>query len=416
MSAVPALTDFDDASSYSQLLTDELMFGDAIDPYPKLREIAARGPVQEAEFRTLMGLSQDMTLGHERVFIAFGSDEIREVLMNVDVYSNDHYKGNLGLTFGNTLSAMNPPEHPRYRRIFQKAFLPNVVAGWSEEFVDPVINGLIDRFIDRGSADLMTEFAFPYPFEIIYRQLRLPPGEERLFHKIAIAQTGYMVDLPHAQEAGRKLGEYFVAMIQERRKSPGTDLVSILATVEDQGERLPDDVVISFLRQLINAAGDTTYRSTGNMLVALLKERPDQFELVKRDRSLIPRAIEETLRWEGPVNLNFRTTKKDVVLGGVAIPAGAAVQTITGVHNRNPKVFPDPDRFDLMRDNTRRHMAFAAGPHICVGQYLARLEMNRALNYLLDRLPKLRLDPAQPPPQIRGCSMRVPKHIHVRFD
>ena len=121
MSAVPALTDFDDASSYSQLLTDELMFGDAIDPYPKLREIAARGPVQEAEFRTLMGLSQDMTLGHERVFIAFGSDEIREVLMNVEVYSNDHYKGNLGLTFGNTLSAMNPPEHPRYRRIFQKA-------------------------------------------------------------------------------------------------------------------------------------------------------------------------------------------------------------------------------------------------------------------------------------------------------
>jgi cytochrome P450 len=416
MSAIPVLTDFDDAASYSEVLTDELMFGDALDPYPRLREIAQRGAVQEGEFRALLGLTPDMTLGNQRVFIAFGPDEIREVLTNVEVYSNDHYKGGLGLTFGNSLSAMNPPEHPRYRRIFQKAFLPHVVASWSDEFVDPVINQLIDRFIDRGHADLMSEFAFPYPFEIIYRQLRLPPGEEKLFHKIAIAQTQYMVDLPHARAAGIKLGAYFQTMLEQRRRAPGTDLVSVLATVEDQGERLPDDVVISFLRQLINAAGDTTYRSTGNMLVALLLERPDQFEMVKRDRSLIPRAIEETLRWEGPVNLNFRTVLRDVVLGGVHIPAGSVVQTVTGVANRDPTQFPDPDRFDLTRDNSRRHMAFATGPHICLGQHLARLEMTRAMNYLLDRLPKLRLDPERPRPQIRGCSMRVPKHIYVRFD
>ena len=416
MDTIPALSDFDDPSSYSPLLADELMCGDALDPYPQLRQIASRGPVQEAEFRNLMGLSADMTLGSQRVFIAFGMDEIREVLTNAEVYSNNHYKGNLGLTFGNSLSAMNVPEHPRYRRIFQKVFLPHVVADWSDEFVDPVINGLIDRFFDHGRADLMTEFALPYPFEIIYRQLKLPAGEEQLFHKLAISQTQYMVDLPHAREGSAKLGTYFQAMLEIRRAHPGTDLVSVLAMAEDNGEKLPDDVVVSFLRQLINAAGDTTYRSTGNMLVALLKERPDQFEMIKQDRSLIARAIEETLRWEGPVNLNFRTVIKDTVLGGVSIPAGSVVQTVTGVANRDPATFPDPDRFDLTRANTRRHMAFATGPHICLGQHLARLEMTRAMNYLLDRLPRLRLDPDKPRPEIRGFSMRVPKHIHVRFD
>jgi cytochrome P450 len=416
MSDIPALTDFDDPASYSPLLTDELMFGEAKDPYPRLREIASKGRVQEGEFRDLMGLSPDATLGEQPVFIVFGNDEIREVLTNADVYSNDHYKHGLGLTFGNSLSAMNAPEHPRYRRIFQKAFLPHVVAGWSNEFVDPVINMLIDRFIDRGQADLMVEFAFAYPFEIIYRQLQLPPGEEKLFYKLAISQTQYMVDLPHAIEGGAKLGVYFQAMLEARRKNPGSDLVSVLATVEDDGERLPDDVVVSFLRQLINAAGDTTYRSTGNMLVALLAERPDQFEMVKQDRSLIAKAIEETLRWEGPVNLNFRSVTKDAVLGGVALPAGSVVQTVTGVPNRDPATFPDPDRFDLTRPNTRRHMAFATGPHICLGQHLARLEMTRAMNHLLDRLPKLRLDPDKPRPEIRGFSMRVPKHIYVRFD
>jgi cytochrome P450 len=192
--------------------------------------------------------------------------------------------------------------------------------------------------------------------------------------------------------------------------------VSLLAAVEDGGEHLPDEVVISFLRQLINAAGDTTYRSTGNLLVALLRERPDQFEMIKQDRSLIARAIEETLRWEGPVSMSPRMTLRDSVLGGVNIPAGAVVQVLTGVGNRDPFVYPDPDRFDMMRPNLKRHWAFAAGPHICLGQHLARFEMTRALNSLLDRLPTLRLDPAQPRPEIRGFSMRLPKHIHVRFD
>jgi cytochrome P450 len=117
------------------------------------------------------------------------------------------------------------------------------------------------------------------------------------------------------------------------------------------------------------------------------------------------------------VNQAFRTATRDVELGGVLIPAGSFLQAVTGVANRDPERFPDPDRFDLTRENVRnRHLAFSQGPHICVGQHLARVEMTRALNVMLDRMPRLRLDEDHSRPEIRGFTMRVPKKIHVRFD
>jgi len=170
-----------------------------------------------------------------------------------------------------------------------------------------------------------------------------------------------MVDLKHAREAHDKLGAYFSAMIKERRRNPGTDLVSVLATTELDGEYLPDEALLSFLRQLLIAAADTTFRSTGNMLVALLSERPDQFELIKQDRTLIAKAIEETLRWEGPVTVSFRTATHDTTLGGVKIPAGCVVQAILGLANRDPNIYADPDRF---RHATPRA---ACAPGVCRG-------------------------------------------------
>jgi cytochrome P450 len=416
MGNIPPLRDFDDPN-YSPYINDDVMFGDAVDPHTHMLKFAAKGPVQRGEVRSdLWGLSADMTQTNENRFMVFDYDDIREVLSNTDHFSNSAYLDGLGQTFGRSITTMDPPEHNRYRAIFQKVFLPHTVASWADEFIDPVIHDLIDKFEHNGRAELMAEFVSKFPFEIIYRQLRLPPGEGEIFHKLAIAMTFYMIDLPHGIEASEKLGAYFKAMVEERRRNPGTDLVSAVATAEVDGDYLPEDVIISFLRQLINAAGDTTYRSTGNMLVALLSERPDQFEMIKQDRTLISKAIEETLRWEGPVNQNFRTAKVDVVLSGVKIPAGSIVQTVTGVANRDPKRFPNPEVFDLTRDNSRRHLAFASGPHICLGQHLARLEMTRALSILMDRLPKLRLDTDYPRPVIRGWSMRIPKEVRVRFD
>jgi len=415
MGHVPRLQDFDDPA-YNPAFSDELAFGDECDAYSMIHKLAERGPVIEGDIREFQGLMPDQTRPGLRRFIVLGYDEIKEVLSSPN-FSVDYHRAGLSLTFGShSLSVLDPPEHSRYRRIFQKAFLPHVVGAWSDEFIEPVISQLIDRFKDRGRCDLMKEFVYPYPFEIIYRQLRLPPDDAKIFHRLAVALTLFMVDLEHGREAHDKLGRYFQAVINERRKSPGTDLISVLATTELDGEYLPDEVLLSFLRQLMNAAGDTTFRSTGNMLVALLSERPDQFEMVKKDRTLIAKAIEETLRWEGPVNMNVRTALVDVEVAGVKIPKGSAVQTITGIANRDPKLYPNPDQFDLTRAHPRPHMAFAAGPHICLGQHLARLEMTRAMNMLLDRLPKLRLDTDFPKPEIRGSAMRCPRVLHVRFD
>src|SRR5205823_9117848 len=145
--------------------------------------------------------------------------------------------------------------------------------------VDPVVQGLMHQCSARGKADLVQEFTHHYPFQIIYRQLNLPPEDVKTFHKLAIAQTVVMYDVPHGTEASHKLGVYFKNLLDERRRHPGDDLVSLLATAEVDGEQLPEDILISFLRQLVNAGGDTTYRATSVLLTGLLSN-PDQLDAV----------------------------------------------------------------------------------------------------------------------------------------
>ncbi|MFD2501538.1 cytochrome P450 [Rhizorhabdus histidinilytica] len=283
---------------------------------------------------------------------------------------------------------------------------------WGETIVDPVVHGLMDKFLPLGHADLIEQFTLRYPFEVIYHQLALPEEDVHTFQRLALGQTDY-VNHEKAIEAGRKLGDYFTALVEERRRDPGEDLVSLLALTEVDGEYLPHEVLISFLRQLMNAAGDTTYRGTSILLTALL-EHPDQMEAIRADRGLIPQAIEEALRWDGPVAVQMRMAAVDTELAGVAIPAGSLLDVVAGAANRDPEIYADPDRFDIFRDR-KPHFAFSRGPHICVGQHLARVEMTRALHAALDHLPGLRFDPDKAPPQIQGSMMRVPRHLYVRF-
>jgi cytochrome P450 len=246
--------------------------------------------------------------------------------------------------------------------------------------------------------------------------MALPASEIRTFHKLAVALQLSQVDPVHGHEAHDKLGTYLQALLDERRRNPGTDLISVLGTVELDGERLPDESIVSFFRLILGAAGDTAYRTTGSLLVALLKERPDQLEMIKANRALIPQAIEEALRWEGPVSVDWRTAAKDVELSGVKIPKGAIVQVVAGIANRDPAIYADPDRYDLTRPFPRPHLGFGAGPHICLGQHLARIEMAKAMNTLLDRFPNLRLNLDYPPPLIVGSMMRVPRRVYVRLN
>jgi cytochrome P450 len=413
MSAVPKLQDFDDPA-FDPFIADEAMFGDHHDPYSRLGELRRRGPIHQVDYRAFMGLPADHTLGDLTHYTVVGFEEVQRCLNEPATFSNKAYARNLGISFGRSVSTMDAPEHTRYRKIFQRAFLPQVVAKWGESVVDPVVAGLMDRFIGRGRADLVQEFTFHYPFQIVYRQLGLPVEEERTFHKLAMAQILVSVDVPHGTEASRKLGTYFSALLEDRRRNPGEDLVSVLAQAEADGERLPEDVVVSFLRQLVNAGGDTTYRATSVLLTGLLSN-PDQLEAVRRDRSLVAPAIEEALRWDGPVLIQTRLAAHATELGGMSVPQGACLDVAAGAANRDPARYVDPDRFDIFRKPQPRHFSFAFGPHVCIGQHLARVEMTRALNAILDRLPDLRLDPDEPPPRIQGIMMRAPKHIRVRF-
>jgi len=415
VNAIPKLRDFEDAS-FNPFIEETIMFGDHGDPYARLAELRAQGEVIPGDYRVVMGLWPDSThpVGVPH-FMVLGHAACSKVLLSPQIFSNKTYTFNLGASFGRSVSTMDAPEHTRYRRIFQKVFLPQFVREWSSSVVDPVVADLMEEFIHVGKADLVKQFTLLYPFGVIYKQLALPVEEGKVFHKLAIAQTLISIFRDKGTEASDKLGEYFPQLIAERRANPGDDLVSLLVKTEVDGEYLPEDVLVSFFRQLINAAGDTTYRGTSVLLTKLL-QHPDQLDALREDRSLLLGAIEEALRFDGPVIDQARWAAVDTELAGVKIPAGSIIHVMAGSANRDPAMFPDPDRFDIRRPNANRHLSFSAGPHLCIGQHLARVEMTRATNAILDRLPNLRIDPDLPPPQLQGAMMRVPHHLHVRFD
>lgn len=410
MLAEPNIRDFDEAG-YDPFLIDALSFGTHDDPYPVYNELRKNGPVHEGSFRGRMGLG-DAIFGTRKTFLVIGHAEVTQVLGDHATFSNKAYEENLGTSFGKTITAMDPPEHVAWRRIFQKIFLPQYVTKWGDDIVEPAVRDLVNVFLPTGRADLVGQFTQLFPFHVIYRQLALPLDVRETFQRLAIGQSDF-VRPEKAVEAGEKLGAYFRELVAIRRADPGDDLISLLARTEVDGQYLPEDVLISFLRQLMNAAGDTTYRGTSILLTALLTNR-EQLEAVREDRALIPQAIEEALRWDGPVGVMLRMTTRDVELGGVHIPKGSLLNVVGAAANRDPAVWPDPDRFDIFRAR-KPHFAFARGPHMCVGQHLARVEMTRALNAILDHMPDVALDPDMPPVQPKGAFMRVPDHIYVRF-
>jgi len=413
---MPRLKDFDDPS-FDVLAARKFSRGDTLDPYPIIHAAHARGTVHPGGYRSLFDDKPDLyDLAGFTQWMVFGYDNVCRIGTDPETFgSHEVLKHLLAPTFGNSVSQMDAPDHTRFRRIFQKAFLPQTVAKWGQSFVDPVVNRLVDKFIHRGEAELVGEFTHLYPFQVIFSQLGLPEELCDTFHRLAEAQLLNAVGIPQGVEASTKLGEFFEELVAIRRAKPGEDIVSHLATVEADGERLPDDVLIGFLRQLVNAGGDTTYQGTSTLFSALLNN-PDQLQAVRQDRTLVPKAIEEGLRWDGPIISGQRYVTRDVEIDGHLIPAGHVVRPVRGSANRDPSKFEDPDRFDIFRDHPVRPIPFGVGPHVCIGQHLAKLEMSRALNAILDRLPNLRLDPAYPPPHPVGYNGRVPDHIHVKFD
>jgi cytochrome P450 len=396
---------FDDLEDFGSF--DDAVSGDVRDPYSELARIRRAQPVQRLDFS---GMPHEES---KPVFIVYRYEDVAEVLRDNETYSSSIILAFFGDALGkHVMLGMDEPAHRRHRALVSAAFTQRALARRENELAQ-VGNGLIDRFADRGRADLVREFTFPYPTQIIAGLLGLPREDFAQFQRWSISLLSITVNRERAVAASEALRDYFIPILAARRAEPRDDLISSLAQAEIDGEKLADEEIFSFLRLLLPAGVETTYRSTGNLLFGLLSN-PDQLEAVRADRSLIPQAIEEAVRWEPPLLTITRVATRETELGGVRIPAGSTVMPMLGSANRDEERWPDPNRFDVFRAQ-KPHIGFGHGTHVCLGMHLARIEMRVALELLFDRLPDLRLDPEGGDPHIRGQVFRSPTSLPVVF-
>jgi cytochrome P450 len=342
-----------------------------------------------------------------------GYDECQTVLCDAERFSSSIYEQVMGPVMGKTLLEQEGDEHRASRALVSPLFRAKLLERWRTELVEVVVHELIDRFAARGKADLVREFTFAFPVQVIARLMGLPREDYVRFQQLSIELLSVVYNWDIGMAASATLKEYFSEILEERRRDPQDDLISTLAQSEIDGERLTDEEIFAFLLLILPAGVETTYRASGNLLVAMLTE-PALFEAVRADRSLLRGAIEEALRWEPPISTVVRVAKRDCELGGIEIPAGTNVSVSVAAANRDPAHYPDPDRFDPTRKNIA-HLTFGAGPHVCLGMPLARMETTVAINALLDRLPDMCLDPAAPAPVINGVAFRSPAALPVEF-
>ena len=391
-------------------LFDDAVAGDVRDPYPELADARRTNPVQRLD-SSLMPHEEG-----QEVFFIYRHEDIAQVLRDGETFSSAHI---IGLIMGpimgeHIMLGMDDPEHRRYRALVSTAFRQKVLAQWEQELVANVANELIDAFAGRGHAELVREFNFPFPTRVISGILGLPQEDYRQFQRWSTAILSFFTKLDEAVAASEEVKEYMAGILAERRLKPREDLISELAYAELDGERLSDEEIFSFLRLLLPAGVETTYRATGNLLFSLLSN-PEQLDAVRADRALVPPAIEEALRLETPLLNITRLATRDTEISGTPIPKGSTVMLMLAAANRDETRFAEPDRYDIFRENPKPHISFGQGPHACIGTHLARMEMRVSLNLLLDRLPNLRLDPDGDDPHIRGQIFRSPTSLPVLF-
>jgi cytochrome P450 len=376
--------------------------GDVRDPYPEFHRLQALGPVHLVE-----------QFGSPTYFV-YSYDEVDRVLKDSETFSSVVFEKSMVFVFGPTILAMDGHEHVAHRNVIGHAFRPKAVEEWKERLIAPIVHSLIDAFIGRGEANLVRELNFRFPIQVIARMLGIPSEDSGLFLRRSIEMISIAVNVDRGLQASAALRDYLAPFVEERRRDPKDDLISVLATAEVDGQRLPDEHIYGFLRLLLPAGAETTYRLLGNLLFALLTNT-DQLEELRADRSLMPRAIEEALRWEAPVQQTAREVMRDgVEIAGTPIPKGQAVSVSLGAGNRDASKYDDPDRFDLHR-NGPPHLAFGGGAHFCIGAHLGRLETTVAMNALLDRLEELRLAPGDLDPHVHGQAFRSPTSLPVKF-
>jgi cytochrome P450 len=324
----------------------------------------------------------------------------------------DHYR-----TKG--LLHSDPPDHTRLRKLVQAVFSPRAIEEMRPQ-IQAIVDDLLDRVEPAGSMEVIEDLAFALPVRVLAGLLGVPVGDRLLFKDWAdrilafqgVNKPGEAILLT-AQQALLEVRAYLTALLEQRQRDPGDDLISRMATASVEGDLLSDAEIINTGVTLLIAGHETTTSLIGNGLLTLL-QHPEQWQLLLEDRSLVRSAIEEIVRYESPVARQPRLMKQDAELGGRTIRAGQMVFQMLNAANRDPARFPEPARFDICRA-PNPHLGFGRGIHYCIGAPLSRAEGDIVFQTILDRLPRIRLIDAAPDWDVQKANSRVLKTLHVTF-
>jgi cytochrome P450 len=340
--------------------------------------------------------------------------DVEAVLRDGPTFSSSVNAEHIGQYMGELILAMDGQEHRSYRNLVAHAFRASALERWDETLVRPTIGRLLDEIAPLGRADLVRDITSQYPVQVICGLVGVPLEDSAQFHQWSEEINTGPLHPEVGMAASQAMRDYLAPIVEDRRAHPGDDLISDLVHAEIDGERLTDEKIYGFLRLLLPAGAETTFRVMGNALTALVTH-PPVMERVVADRSLLPAVIEETLRWESSVTQVSRVAVDDAEVGGCPIPKGAALSVLTGSANHDEGRYENSEQFDLDRP-VQNHLAFGTGQHQCLGMHLARLELRVGLDLILDRLPHLRLDPDEPAPVIAGTAFRGPTTLPVLYD
>jgi cytochrome P450 len=363
------------------------------DPYPIYHRLRAADPVHWSEkfnawiltrYDDVAAALNDLRLSSDRIAV------FRQTANSAELEP-------LFSFLGRRMFLADPPRHTRLRGLVSKAFTPHLIEGMRPH-VQRLVDGFLDAVQGAGRMDLVRDLAFPLPATVIIELLGLPPEDRDQLKKWSDDIVVYISTHPanitldqyrRALQSMRETVDYFRANLSRIRAEGRPCLLQTLAQAEDQGDRLSEEELFANANLLLVAGHETTTNLIGNGMFGLLTH-PDQLAKLKADPSLIPGAVEEFLRWDGPVHFTHRVAREDVAIGGKTIRRGQFVFLFLAAANRDPAQFPDPDALDVTRA-AHKHLAFGLGHHFCLGAPLARLETQIAFATILRRLPNLRL-------------------------
>jgi cytochrome P450 len=366
------------------------------DPYPFYRRLRTEDPVHWHEPWQAWVLTRydDVIATWRDGRLAYG-DRVARYLGQLPEAVRDELEP-LSRLFSSTMAFMDPPRHTRLRGLVGKVFSGRVAESLRPR-VQAIVDERLDQVQDAGQMDAIGDLAYPLPAIVIAEMLGVPAGDRDQFKRSADAIVSFLgtgravaENAERAQRSYLELADGLLRpLIAERRRAPRADLISALVAAEEQGDALDEEELIAMCVSFLTAGHETTTNLIGNGLLALLRN-PDQLGRLRDDPGLIPTAVEELLRYDSPVQRQWRLATEELEVGGRRIAEGQLVYQIVGAANRDPAQFPEPERLDLGRA-VNRHVAFGYGIHFCLGAPLARVEGQVTFETLLRRLPRLEL-------------------------